>query len=335
MQYRMCNFLLPIFFLIPHACSGQNQKANDMAQSGWQAFHEGHPTEAKAQLEGAVRLDPRQPSYHVALSEIDWSLRDAPGAIRHLEIAVKLNPADEAVRSKLAQLYQALGQDLDVLRVLQAPKPKDPVVDSVWRFSRGFSLFRLGRLALARREFQTLVNHPDFQAPANFFLGRIAYTQNHFAEAIPYFAKAVRLGDSPSNKELSSYNYDYGLALFKLGRFAEANEQFTQSTTHNASEPLAWMMRGRCDEELKNYRAAIDDYEESIKIDPKFELSYYHLARLQQRYGDKQRAEELFKHLGDLRESDIREAQVRAEEQAMLKAKSAASPPPPPSSPLR
>jgi len=328
MQYWVCNFLLPIVLLIllpPPVCAGQNQTANKRAQSGWQAFKDGHPTEAKAWLEDAVHLDPSQPNYHVALSEIDLSLRDAPGAIRHLEIALKLDPSDEAVRSRLAQLYQSLGRDLDVLRVLQWPNPRDPVVGSVWSFSRGFSLFRLGRLAPARREFQTLVNHPDFQAPANFFLGRIAYTQNHFEEALPFFAKAVRLGDFPTNKEFSSYTYDYGLTLFKLGRFSEANEQFTVSTERYALEPLTWMMRGRCDEELKNYQAAIDDYEQSIKIDPKFELSYYHLARLQQRYGDKQRADELFKRLGSLTESDIKDAQNRAEQQAMLKMKAGPS----------
>ena len=62
----------------PPICAGQNQTANQRAQSGWQAFKDGHPTEAKAWLEDAVHLDPSQPNYHVALSEIDLSLRDAP-----------------------------------------------------------------------------------------------------------------------------------------------------------------------------------------------------------------------------------------------------------------
>jgi tetratricopeptide (TPR) repeat protein len=337
MQSRRFALLWFISFVALAGSAGwavPSQSATEIAQRGWQAFQEGHASEAKTLLTEAVRRNPGQPRYHAALAEIEWSMRDAQGAARHFEIAAKLDPTNAAVRSRLAQLYQSLDRDLDVVRVLRTPDPQEPM-QSTWRFSRGFSLFRLGRLDAARHEFQALTDHPDFQAPANFFLGRIAYTQNHFEEALPYFAKAVRLGDSPSNKELSSYNYDYGLTLFRLGRFAEANEQFTQSTNHNSSEPLAWMMRGRCDEELKNYSAAIDDYEESIKIDPKFELSYYHLARLQQRYGDKQRADELFKHLGNLRESDIREAQIRAEQQAMLKTKNATPTAQSPSSPVR
>jgi tetratricopeptide (TPR) repeat protein len=337
MQSRRFAFLAFIFFLALADSAGwaiPPQSAAEIAKRGWQAFQEGHASQAKTLLAEAVRLNPDKPSYHAALAEIEWSLRDTQGATRHFETAAKLDPTNVVVRSRLAELYQSLDRDLDVVRVLRPPDPQEPM-QSTWRFSRGFSLFRLGRLDAARHEFQALADHPDFQGPANFFLGRIAYTQNRFEEALAHFAKAVRLGDSPTNKELSSYNYDYGLTLFKLGRFAEANEQFTQSTNHNALEPLAWMMRGRCDEELRNYPAAIDDYEESIKIDPKFELSYYHLARLQQRYGDKQRADELFKRLGNLRESDIREAQIRAEEQAMLKTKSAASSAHSPSSPVR
>jgi tetratricopeptide (TPR) repeat protein len=302
----------------------QVHSAAGMAKSGWQAFEDGRASEAKASLAEAVRLSPRHPSYQAALAEIDWSLQDAQGAIRHFEIAVKLNPADTAVRSRLAQVYQSLGRDLEVVRILQAADPPEPL-RSVWRFSRGFSLFRLGRMEAARREFLTLVSHPEFAAPVNFFLGRIAYTRNHFEEALPFFAKAVRLGDSPTNREFSSYTYDYGLTLFRLGRYSEANTQFSLSSERYALEPLTWMMRGRCEEELSNYRAAIDDYEESIRIDPKFELSYYHLARLQQRYGDKHRADELFKHLQDLRQGDLSEAQIRAEEEAALKMKNGTS----------
>jgi len=305
--------------------AGQTSPAVELAKNGWQAFHEGRLDEAKSLLSQAVRLSPRQSRYQAALGEVDWSLRDAEGAAQHFEIALKLNPSNTAVRYRLVQIYQALNQDLDVIRILQVPDPPEPL-RSIWRFSRAYSLFRLGRLAAARREFLVLVNHPDFEAPVTFFLGRIAFAENHFEQALPYFAKAVRVGDSPTNKEFSSYTYDYGLTFFRLGRYAEANAQFALSTQRYALEPLAWMMRGRCDEELKNYKAAIEDYEESMRIDPKFELSYYHLARLQQRYGDKQRADELFKRLAELRNGELKDAEIRAQEEAVLKMKTAPAP---------
>jgi tetratricopeptide (TPR) repeat protein len=331
MDGKVCGLLISSCFIAlvaSAAVSAQHQSAAEIAKSGLQAFQSQNFVEAKTALSEAVRLDPGNAKYHTALAEVDWSLRDVQGAAHEFEIATKLDPTNAAVRSRLAQLYQSMDRDLDVIRVLRAPDPPEPL-QSVWRFSRGFSLLRVGRLDAARREFLPLVNHPDFEAATNFFLGRIAFTQNRFEAALPYFEKALRAGDSPTIKEYSSYTYYYGLTLFKLGRYAEANEQFRLSTQRYALEPLAWMMRGRCDEELKDYQAAIDDYEQSIKVDPEFELSYYHLARLQQRYGDKQRADELFKHLGNLREADLREALARAEKQAMLKTKPDPAPSPP------
>jgi tetratricopeptide (TPR) repeat protein len=327
MKSRLRAFAASVLVLVLAALSawaGQSPTAAKLAERGWQTFQNGDANDAKASLTEAIRLSPRQPKYHAALAEIELSLGDAQRAMHHYEIACELDPSNTEVRSRLAQLYQSLNRDLDVLRILRPPDPPEPL-QSLWRFSRGVSLFRLGRLNAARREFQPLVNHRDFEGPVNFFLGRIAYTQNRFDEALPFFAKAVRLSNSPTNKEFSSYAYNYGLALFRLGRFSEANEQFILSTERFALEPLAWMMRGRSEEELKNYHAAIDDYEESIKLDPTFELSYYHLARLQQRYGDSKKAEELFKHLGELRQSDIKEAQIRAEEQALLRMKTGGS----------
>jgi tetratricopeptide (TPR) repeat protein len=276
-----------------------------MAQRGWEALRVNHPEEARDCFAAAVRLNPRKSAYRAALADVDWTLNDLPGAIFHFERALSLNPSETAVRSRLVQLYWSLHRDLDVLRILHVPDPEEPL-RSAWRFSRALSLFRLGRLSAAQLEFKALQTHPDFQAPVNFFLGRIAYAQNDFEQALPYLAKAVRLGDTAENRDFNAYRYDYGLALFRLGRYSEANEQFRATTEHYDQDPIPWLMRGRCEQELGHHEEAIKAYERSIQIDPTFQLSYYHLARLEQRYGDPQRADELFKRLGDLKESEIR-----------------------------
>lgn len=297
--------------------TGQTSEPAKMASAGWQAFQAGHAITAKDYFAEAVHLSPAQPQYRVALAEIEWSLGERRLAISQLEIALKLDPSDIAIRSRLAKMYELQNEDLQVIRVLSAPDPPEPT-RAIWRFSRGYSLFRLGRLAAARREFLPIATYPNFEAPVNFFLGRIAYMQNRFEEALPYFARALQIGDPSSNRKLSSYAYNYGLSLFKLGRYAEANSEFALSTEQYALEPLAWMMRARCDEQLSNYQAAIDEYEKSININPNFELSYYHLARLHQRYGDPHRANELFSRLAELRRNDLKEAQSRALQQAIV-----------------
>jgi hypothetical protein len=52
--------------------------------------------------------------------------------------------------------------------------------------------------------------------------------------------------------------------------------------------------------------------ETSIKVDPEFQLSYYELARLQQKHGDPLRAEELFAKIGQKKKEEISQEEDRA-----------------------
>lgn len=282
-----------------------------LASAGWQAYEEARFGDAKVSMEQAVRLNPTQPDYQAALAEIDVKLGDQDAAVRHFETAITLKPSDLEVRVHLAQIYQLLNKDLDALRILQVAKPEGRLY-AVWHFSRGFSLFRIGRFVPARNEFGLLVSDPQFQAPAAFFLGNIAFAQNRFDEAAPYLAAAVDLGNSESNKAYNAYTYDYGLVLFKLGRFAEADRQFRASLERYAKDPLPWMFLGRCEQELGNYQVAIDMLETSIKVDPNFQLSYYELARLQQKHGEPRRAEELFEKISRMKKEEINQEEERA-----------------------
>ena len=72
------------------------------------------------------------------------------------------------------------------------------------------------------------------------------------------------------------------------------------------------MFLGRCEEQLGNYTEAISALETSIQKDVDFQLSYYELARLQQRHGDPQKANELFQKIGVMKEEEIKTEEQRA-----------------------
>jgi tetratricopeptide (TPR) repeat protein len=72
------------------------------------------------------------------------------------------------------------------------------------------------------------------------------------------------------------------------------------------------MFLGRCEEEMGNYSEAIAMLETSIKTDPTFQLSYYELARLQQRHGDPKRAAELFEKIGEMKKEEVQREEDRA-----------------------
>jgi Tfp pilus assembly protein PilF len=289
----------------------QPNSAAAQAVAGWKAYEEGQLNDAQKLLEEAVSHAPTVADYQAALAEVDSKLGQQDKAIQHFRKAILLKPSDTEFRLDLAQILQKSGNDQEALRTLQIAHPNPELADA-WHFSRGFSLFRLGSFAPASDEFKLLVQKPQFRASASFFLGNIAYTQGRFAEAEPYLAKAVELGNVEGNKAYNVYAYDYGLVLFKLGKYAEADRQFTASIAHYDKDPLPWMFLGRCEEEMGNYSQAIAMLENSIKTDPTFQLSYYELARLQQRHGDPKRAAELFEKIGEMKKEEVQREEDRA-----------------------
>jgi tetratricopeptide (TPR) repeat protein len=173
------------------------------ASDGWKAFEEGRLGEASSLLEEAVKLSPRNADYVAALAEVDSKLGQQDAAIQHFKRAILLKPSDSEFRLNLAEILQRKENDQEVLGILQGPP--NPALSDAWHFTRGFSLFRLGRLVPAGNEFKLVIRKPQFTAPASFFLGNIDYMQGRFVEAEPYLATAVELGKMQGNKAYNIY----------------------------------------------------------------------------------------------------------------------------------
>lgn len=300
-----------IFSCCPILCAQQPKGAAAQAEAGWKAYEEGRLEEAKTLLEQAVKLSPTTADYQAALGEVDAKMGHPDAAIQHFRKAIALAPLDTEFRLDLAQILQRQGNDQETLQVLQISHP-NPELEDLLHFTRGFSLFRLGNFGPARDEFEAIVQKPQFKASALFFLGNIAYTQGQIEEAEPYLAQAVQLGNVEGNKAYNVYAYDYGLVLYKLGKFAEAAGQFRASIALYDRDPLPWMFLGRCEEQLGNYPEAISMLETSIRTDSTFQLSYYELARLQQRHGDPKRATELFAKISAMKKDEVDREEERA-----------------------
>jgi tetratricopeptide (TPR) repeat protein len=304
------HFLLAVSILLPvSAALGQDPapsvpSANEYAAEGWAAFESNNLSRAEELLIKAVRLDPRQPDYHAALGIVYLRVRENEKAVAQLQEAVRQSPSNAEFRLELAEAYQAGDRDLDALKDLDGKEPEGGL-QKRWIFSRGFSLFRAGRFPEARRQYERLLEDPAMAAPSNFFLGNICFAQNRFPDAARYYAEAIRLGDQPGNRPFNAYTYNYGLALYHLGRFADAAAAFQLSIDRFQNDPLPWLWLGRCKQELGSYREAIDDLEESVRINPDFRLSYFQLARLQFQFGDKKRAAELFAKVNQLKRTEL------------------------------
>ena len=280
------------------------QRAADLAASGWRHYEKGQLAEAERDLAEAARLAPSNAPIALALGQVVLAAGKQKLAIPHLERASRGlgNPPD--VRFTLAQAYQAVDDDTRALQVLMAEPPAGPLREP-WLFSRGFSLFRLGRLDSAENTFRRLLKNPEMAAPAAFFLANCAYARGKYADSLPLYRQAIAAGDIPDNRAANAYHHNHGLALFQLRRFEEGAEAFQKSIERYPLDAMPFLFLGRCRAELGSTSLAIEALEKAIALEPSFRLAYYQLARLHTQSGDKQRAEELFQKVAALRDADL------------------------------
>lgn len=292
--------------------AGPPQRSAELAARGWQAFEQGRIQDAETDLEEAAKLAPASPSIALALGQVYLNAGKAKLAAPQLEKAARglKNPYD--VRFTLAQTYQTLDEDTKALAVLSGPAPGAPLREP-WEFTRGFSLFRLGRIDAAGALFRTLLHSERLEAPANFFMGNCLYARKQYQEALPFYQRAIAVGKGPDNKALNAYFYNQGLALYQLNRFERAAEAFRRSIDRYSKDPLPWLFLGRCESELGQFTQAIEALESSIRLQPDLRLAYYQLARLHSQYGDKERAKELFQKVAGLRKQELDKEETMAQ----------------------
>ena len=299
-----------LLWLALFLAAGPPRSAADLAASGWQAFEQGRLQQAEHDLEQACKLAPANSSFALALGQVYLSAGKPKLAIPQFEKAARGlgNPPD--VRFTLAQAYQAVDEDAKAVAALAGPVPAG-ALSGPWRFTRAFSLFRLGRYQDAEPVFRALLDSPPLEAPAHFFTANCLYARGQFEQALPFYEKAVAAGDRPDNKAFNAYLYNQGLALYQLNRFDAAAAAFRGSIERFSKDPLPWLFLGRCEAELGRHAEAIAALEESIRLQPGLRLAYYQLARLHSQHGDSKRADELFQKVTGLRQQELeREEQL-------------------------
>lgn len=280
------------------------QRAAELAASGWRHYEAGRLDEAERDLGEAAKLAPANASVALALGQTLLSAGKPKLAIPQLERAARGlgNPAD--IRFTIAQAYQALDDDARALQTLAGEPPPDPL-RAPWLFTRGFSLFRLGRFDAAETVFGSLLKYREMTAPADFFLANCAYARGNYAASLPLYDKAIAAGDVPGNRALNAYYYNRGLAFFQLRKFEEAAQSFSKSIERYARDAMPHMFLGRCYSELGKPNEAIEELERSIALEPGFRLANYQLGRLYLQSGDKLRGEELFRKVEALRGAEL------------------------------
>jgi tetratricopeptide (TPR) repeat protein len=194
------------------------------------------------------------------------------------------------------------------------------------RFTLVMSYIELKRTNWARDELLRLEKENPAQPLYPYWLGRIQYDNQDFANGIARFNQALAIdpqfvraydgralceeaiGDVAAAEESykranalnrkqtkpsSSPPLDYGSMLAKAGRSEEAAALLKEALTIDPHRAKGYFELGRIEEKHSHLEMAIRDFETAAKLDPNDPSPVYRLFALYSRKGDKQRAEEM------------------------------------------
>ena len=285
------------------------QSAEELEQKGITAFQQGRFADAARYFAAARRADPRNPVLAAALGQALMSAGDPARAVGPLRDALSAEPTNDAARLTLAQCYQRLNQDAKVLDLLKLP-PANSSPSPLWLFTLAFSEFRMEQYQNAEAIFRRLVEYKPMEAAANFFVANCRFGQNDLEGSLPWYEAAIRKGDAPQNIALNAYYYDYGLALFRLGRYQDAGSAFLASATRDDRDPLPQYFLGRSQAERGETQNAISTLTHLIQDHPDFNPAYYQLGRLYSRGGDQVHAQEMFAKVKEIANAGVKEQRL-------------------------
>lgn len=166
--------------------------AGIVLQQGKELRSQGRPNEARTFLEDHLHFFPNASELHALLGQICEQTGDHPGAIRHLENALKLEPHLLDALFTLGVAHQMSGNNLRAIEIFDRVIEAAPALPHAHRY-RGLALQELGREPEAKGDFeQALALDPDY-AEAMGSLAHLLIKHYHFDAAERLLLRALEL----------------------------------------------------------------------------------------------------------------------------------------------
>ena len=166
---------------------------------------------------------------------------------------------------RLAQLGFAIAMPL-VLMVICCPEESVGGQNNLRQTALG--LEQRGQIPEAETVWRAILNTHPSDAEAYAHLGVLEASQQHFAEAVPLYRKALAL-----NPAIPGLRLDLGLSQFKSGALKEAIQTFTlllkSETTSSPEAQRLTTLIGLAHYGLGEYAAAVPFLKQTTALDPK------------------------------------------------------------------
>lgn len=292
----------------------------------------------KDALEDAMRadeLDPQNPKILLRLARIYTSLgrpqdaintynriqpppsakdsQPARAMLSHIEVAADALKNGTTGSMALHALDQA-----EKLLGLGAPKPRK------WQLMKGEAYLKMGTvnaLGDAQNIAMSLLRNNNQDPEALVLRGRALYSQGENDKAIQHFRQALNC--DPDYRDAVKYlrmvqKLDRlkaeGNAEYKAGRWSSATDKYTEAlgvdALNKGTNSKILQNRALCRVQMKDYKGAIADCEQAIKLDPSYTKAKKTKANALGQSGDWESA---VRELKDLAEQDTSDASLAKE----------------------
>lgn len=163
-----------------------------------------------------------------------YKAKDYRGALPLFQRAVELEPTYDDAEAYLAWSYYHLGESMEATRHFRQALLRQPKWEGLYD-GLGWSRYQVKRYHLALDAFQqALAMDPRFRDAAVGFAFSL-FELGRYAEALPHLERLTREGEGsgPSGTagDVEQVRSRYAWALFYLGDFTKAQEQFTRAIT--------------------------------------------------------------------------------------------------------
>lgn len=285
--------------------------------------------QAAVYYEKALKKDPSDINLHYNLAEIYGALDKKDVMAMHLTKIVKASSGDINALMKLVDYLEADKQYFKVIEFLKPMLKKRPK-DQNLRIKYINSLEKTGQTSKAIEQYQLLLKAYPKNKIAWFNLGVLLKDKKRYKESINAFIRVLKLNTRDINArkhliDIYQKQKDAGAAATHALRILDISpmekpfyqmvfEYYKSRDKHQKiidlmnrgiknypDEKDFYIYRGYANIKLKNYKAAIFDFEKAAKLSPKDVQVMEQIAGLLEKTGQYQKAMETYKQLITIR----------------------------------
>ena len=241
---------------------------------------EGRMSEAIDAFRACLRLDPTRSQAYDRLKEAYGHKQTIDQVVAELSNRTERDRSDFVSWNLLGVLYVKQGRWSDGMAALERAVSSQPRDVDAWT-NLGWLLTELKQVGRAREAFgRALALNPGYGRAHAGMAGLYAEEGGDYDKAIEGYRLA--LSSEPDNP---TYLYDMGWAYYRKGMTDRALEILTRASVLAPDDPAGRAKVGWARLRVKDYGAAIEEFQQALRQQPTYAFARFGLARALQAEG--------------------------------------------------